>query len=127
MQLYFRVNQPAFLQITYNLATGEKVLLEKSFYIGMDKVNRVVKLPYGFEVIPPLGVERLIVTAFSRQPPPPNTRIAEIEGERYEVFADTNAVVAQTRGLKKKQDNSGEETMKVGETMVTLTTVPRLR
>jgi hypothetical protein len=125
LQLYFRVNQPAFLQLTYNLATGEKVLLEKSFYIGMDTVNRVVKLPYQFEVVPPLGVERLIVTAFSDEPPQPNTQITSIQGERYEVFSDTKAVVAQTRGLRKKQKESGEQTVKVGEAMVTLTTVPR--
>lgn len=124
LQLYFRVNRPAFLQLTYNLATGAKVLLEKSFYIGINEVNRVVQLPYEFEVVPPLGVERLIVTAFSEEPPRPNTRIALIDGEQYEVFTTTRGIVAQTRGLKKKQETTDGEAVKVGEAMVTLTTVP---
>ena len=71
LQLYMRVNQPAFLQITYHLATGQNVLLERSYYIGMDKVNRAIKLPYDFEVQPPLGIEQLVVTAFSIEPPEP--------------------------------------------------------
>ncbi len=124
LQLYFRVNRPAFLRLTYILSTGAKVLLEKSFYIGMNEVNRVVQLPYEFEVVPPLGVERLIVTAFSEEPPQPNTRIAMIDGEQYEVFTTTREVVAQTRGLKKKQKTAGGKAVKVGEAMVTLTTVP---
>ena len=124
LQLYFRVNQPAFLQLTYDLATGEKVLLEKSFYIGVDKVNRVVKLPYAFEVVPPLGVEHLIVTAFSNQPPEPNTNITTIDGERYEVFASAKEAVAQARGLKKIQEETNSEMTKVGEAFVTITTIP---
>ena len=124
LQLYFRVNQPAFLQLTYDLATGEKVLLEKSFYIGVDKVNRVVKLPYAFEVVPPLGVEHLIVTAFSNQPPEPNTIITTIDGERYEVFTTAKEAVAQARGLKKMQQETTSEIIKVGEAFVTITTIP---
>ena len=124
LQLYFKVNQPAFLQLTYDLATGEKVLLEESFYIGMDMVNRVVKYPYEFEVVPPFGVEHLMVTAFSKEPPPPNVVIDYIDGERYEVFGDAKAVVAQTRGLRKKQIKTGNTDVKVGEAFLTLTTLP---
>ena len=124
LQLYFKVNQPAFLQLTYDLATGEKVLLEESFYIGMDMVNRVVKYPYEFEVVPPYGVEHLMVTAFSTEPPPANVLIDYIDGERYEVFGDTKAVLAQTRGLRKKQSETGNTEVKVGEAFITLTTMP---
>ena len=120
--LYMRVNQPAFLQITYVLATGHKVLLEKSFYIGLDKVNRTVKLPYEFEVISPLGIEQLVVTAFSKEPPVPFTTIKSIDGEDYEIFTSMKAVVAQTRGIRKKTDNSEEE-IRVGEAILSLTTV----
>ncbi len=124
LHLYFKVNQPAFLQLTYDLATGEKVLLEESFYIGMDMVNRVVKYPYEFEVVPPYGVEHLMVTAFSKEPPPANVIIDYIDGERYEVFGDAKAVVAQTRGLRKKQSETGNTDVKVGEAFLTLTTMP---
>lgn len=124
LTLYFKVNQPAFLQVAYNLSTGEKVLLEEAFYIGMDKVNQVVRYPYDFEVVPPFGVERLMIAAFSKKPPPPNVVIDYIEGERYEVFSDTKDVVAQTRGLKKKQE-SGSTDIKVGEAFLTLTTMPK--
>jgi hypothetical protein len=123
LTLYFKVNQPAFLQVTYNLATGHKVLLEEAFYIGMDKVNQVVRYLYDFEVVPPFGVERLMVTAFSAKPPPPDVAVDYIEGERYEVFGDTKDVVAQSRGLKKKQE-SGSTNVKVGEAFLTLTTMP---
>lgn len=124
LELYFKVNQPAFLQITYDLATGEKVLLEESFYIGMDLVNQVVRYPYEFEVVPPYGVEHMMVSAFSKKPPPPNVVIDYIDGERYEVFGSAEEVVAQTRGLRKKQSDSGSTEVKVGEAFLTLTTMP---
>jgi len=120
LQLYFRVNQPAFLQITYKLATGENVLLERMFYIGIDKVNRAVALPYEFEVQPPFGVEQLLVTAYSTEPPTPQTRTASIGGENYEVFGSVKEVVAKARGLGKKK-KSGRP--RVGEAMLTLTTM----
>jgi hypothetical protein len=123
LQLYMRVNQPAFLQITYHLATGQKVLLERSYYLGMDQVNRIVKLPYDFEVQPPLGIEQLVVTAFSKEPPAPLVIPEEINGEVYEVFSSMNAVTAQTRGLRRKQD---ENEIRVGEAIINLMTVEKL-
>ena len=124
LELYFRVNQPAFIQLTYALATGEKVLLEERFYIGVDKVNRVVKYPYAFEVVAPFGVERMIISAFSEEPPKPNVVSRLIEGEAYDVFESAAAAVMKTRGLKRVQsDDSG---MNTGETILTMTTVPKL-
>ena len=122
IQLYFRVNQPAFLQITYRLATGELVLLEDSFYIGSDRVNRTVPLPYEFEVQPPFGVENLVVTGYSIEPPPVNTVPKYIGGELYQVFGSLKDVVANTRGLGRRQ-NSSSETIRVGEVMLTMTTM----
>ncbi|MBB6479821.1 DUF4384 domain-containing protein [Spirochaeta isovalerica] len=122
LQLYLRVNQPSFLRITYRLATGEMVLLERSFYIGMDQVNRAVALPYEFEVQGPFGVEQMIVTAFSKEPPTPNTIVDFIDGEEYEVFSTMEAVVAQTRGLRKKQTGAEDE-VRVGEAILNLTTM----
>ncbi len=124
LELYLRVNQPAFIQLTYALSTGEKVLLEERFYIGVDKVNRVVKYPYAFEVVAPYGVERMIIGAFSKEPPKPNVVSRLIEGEEYDVFESAAAVVMKTRGLKRVQsDDSG---MNTGEMILTMTTVPKL-
>jgi len=90
------------------------------FYIGIDKVNRAVALPYEFEVQPPFGVEQLLVTAYSTEPPTPQTRTASIGGENYEVFGSVKEVVAKARGLGKKK-KSGRP--RVGEAMLTLTTM----
>jgi len=122
LELFMRVNQPAFLQITYKLATGENILLENSFYIGIDKVNRAVKLPYDFEVTSPLGIEQLIVTAYSVEPPRANTVMKTIDGESYEVFATDSEITAMTRGIKRKQDINASD-IRVGEAMLSLTTV----
>ncbi|MBF9015454.1 MULTISPECIES: hypothetical protein [unclassified Oceanispirochaeta] len=123
LQLYFRVNQPSFLQITYCLATGEKVLLEPSFFIGMDMVNRAVPLPYEFEVQAPFGVEQMIVTAFSVEPPPAITIPTVIDGESYEVFKSVRDVVMSSRGLKRSKKNTEE--VRVGEAMLNMTMLPR--
>jgi hypothetical protein len=125
LELYLRVNQPAFLQLTYALASGEKVLLEERFYIGVDKVNRVVKYPYAFEVVPPYGVERLIISAFSKEPPRPNVVPRVIGGEAYEVFTSIADTVIATRGLKRKRTN--DQSMNTAESIITLTTVPELK
>jgi hypothetical protein len=118
------VNQPSFLQITYRLATGELVLLEDSFYIGSDRVNRTVPLPYEFEVQPPFGVENLVVTGYSIEPPPVNTVPKYIDGELYQVFGSLKDVVVNTRGLGRRQNSSGE-TIRVGEAMLTMTTIEK--
>lgn len=130
VQFYFRVNQPAFLRITYELASGDLVLLEPSFYIGTDRVNRVVELPYAFVAVPPFGVERLIVTAYSEEPPPADTVIRTIDGQQYEVFSEAEDVVARTRGLARQDSNDDEddsggdsEAVSVGEASLTITTI----
>ncbi|TVQ23608.1 MAG: hypothetical protein EA383_13740 [Spirochaetaceae bacterium] len=128
VQFYFRVNQPAFLQLSYVLATGQTILLEEQFYIGMDRVNRVVALPYRFEVVPPFGVERLIVTAHSGIPPRPNVSPQRIAGQWYEVFGTPGDAVARTRGLVRERSPEREGTdsstwQRVGEAHVTITTV----
>ncbi|MCG8113267.1 MAG: hypothetical protein N0E59_21155, partial [Candidatus Thiodiazotropha taylori] len=89
------------------------------FYIGSDRVNRTVELPYTFEVVPPFGVENLIVTAFSVKPPPPATIPKRIDGELYQVFNSVKKAISASRGLRRKQ---GSE-VRVGEVMLTLTTM----
>lgn len=127
IQFYFRVNQPAFLQLSYVLGTGETVLLEESFYIGIDRVNRVVELPYRFQVVPPFGVERLIVTAHSSQPPRPDVVPQRISGQWYDVFRSVGDAVVRTRGLVRERPagGAGDTAHRVGETHLSITTVAR--
>jgi hypothetical protein len=123
VQFYFRVSEPAFLQISYVLVTGETVLLEESFYIGIDRVNRVVALPYTFQAVPPFGVERLIVTAHANFPPKPDVLPGIIEGQRYDIFRSTEAAVAATRGLARVRAEGEDTRVNVGEASLVITTM----
>lgn len=121
IKFYFRVNQPSFLQLTYMLANGMKVLLWDSYYIGIDRVNKIVEFPYSFVATPPLGVERLLVTAYSEEPPQPDTITQNIGGEQYEIVQDgISKMLARTRGLKIKQ----EDKVRVGVANLSVTTIP---
>ena len=121
INFYFRVNQPSYLQLTYVLANGLKVMLWDSYYIGTDRVNKVVNFPYAFEAAPPLGVERLIVTAYSEEPPETETITQSIEGETYDIIPDElSEMLAKTRGLKMKSEN----TVRVGVADLAITTIP---
>jgi hypothetical protein len=126
VELYFRVNQPAHLRLTYLLSTGQKVLLEENFYIGIDKVNKVVKFPTKLTCSAPFGVERLITSAFSSEPPKPNVRLEKIEGEDYEVLTESlSQALSATRGLKK--DASSASKPRVGEASLVITTMKRIK
>ena len=122
LTIYLQVNRPAFVELTYILASGERVLLTPAaHYIGIDKVNRPVDIFPRFEVVPPFGAEQLIVTAYSTQPPVPQTVPRRIDGEAYQVFPSVEKVVANTRGLRAKQQEEPE--VLVGEARVSLTTL----
>lgn len=126
VNLYFRVNQPAFLQLTYKLSNGAKVLLEEAYYIGMDRVNNVVRYPQTFTVAPPFGVERLIVTAYNRRPPTPKLLKQSFEGVQYDAIASSlKEYMAQTRGLVAKKGQDTE--YRTGEASLTMTMVPRVK
>ena len=124
IQFYFRVNQPSYLQLTYILATGEKVLLDESFYIGQDKVNLVVRYPVEFEPVAPFGVERLVATAYESAPPKPNIVTQTIDGYPYQVFSSTEAMYVATRGIRPRVQDEDEPSrdMRVGEAFLTMTT-----
>lgn len=122
LRIFLRVNQPAWIQMTYILVTGEKVLLEGGYYIGMDRVNRVVEYPGLFTPTAPFGVERLIITASSVEPSRPAVVPQIIDGQRYEVFRDITEVFAVTRGLR--LISPADRKPAVGETSITITTMP---
>ena len=121
LQMYFRVNQPAHLRLTYILSDGTKILLIDDFYIGLDKVNQVVKAPFVFSPSPPFGVERMIITAYSKKPPSIATTSKTIDSEVYDnVIRDgLKEMMVKTRGIKLKK--SSDEKMRVGETSLTFT------
>lgn len=112
-----RVNQPCYLQITYHLANGMRVLLYQNYHIGPPLVNQAVALPDTFIVEEPLGAEVLHVFASSE--PLPDTPVSQWEG--YDVLAeDLPGYVNRTRGLKRMG-----ATRKMGEMRLVMTTVPR--
>ncbi|NBF40340.1 MAG: hypothetical protein GVY14_07980 [Spirochaetes bacterium] len=125
VQFYFRVNQPAFLRLSYILASGETILLDERFYIGIDRVNRVVALPYRFQVVPPFGVERLVVTGHTSEPPPAWVYPKVIEGQEYEVFGSPREAVVRTRGLVKADPLEEAGDTRVAEASLSITTVGR--
>ena len=126
VNLYFRVNQPSYLQMTYKLSNGAKVMLEEAFYIGMDKVNKVVRYPQTFVVAAPFGVERLIVTAYNSKPPKPDLVTKSFEGVEYEVIAASlKEYMVKTRGLVAKKTDKNE--IRTGEANLTMTMVPRVQ
>lgn len=125
VQFYFRVNQPAFLRLSYVLASGETVLLEERFYIGIDRVNRVVALPDRFQVVPPFGVERLVVTGHTSEPPPAEVYPKVIDGQEYQVFGSPREAVVRTRGLVKADPPEEAGDTRVAEASLSITTVGR--
>ncbi len=125
IQFYFRVNQPCYLQLTNIITTGEKLLLDESFYIGQDKVNRVVLYPVEFEPAPPFGVERVVVTAYEDPPPKPNVVIKTIEGYEYQVFESMEEVYYYAKTIRPKSEEDPDREIRVGETELTFTTVAK--
>lgn len=123
VQMYFRVNQPSHLRLSYILSDGTKILLIDDFYIGLDQVNQVVKAPFSFVPSPPFGVERMIITAYSKEPPSVATTSKTIDGETYDnvIEDELDEMMAKTRGIKIKSNE--EDEMRVGETTLTMTMV----
>ena len=123
---FFRVNQPCHLQLTYLLATGERVLLAERYYIGIDRVNLAVRYPTEFMVVPPFGVERLIVTAYEVEPPKPNVVVKRIDAHAYQVFDSIDSVYASTRGIVPVVPADAGRNARIGEASLTLTTVDKV-
>ena len=48
MQLYLRVNQPAWVRLVYILSSGDHVPMEQAYYIDSEKVNFKVEYPDSF-------------------------------------------------------------------------------
>lgn len=108
LQFYVRVNQPAYVRIINHFADGSKVLLVDNLYLGMDKVNKVVKIPQQFQCAEPFGVEVLQVNGQSRQFAPLMTQLQY----GYQFITDElESILKNTRGFKpiKNDDYKAEE------------------
>lgn len=119
MKVFMRVNKPCYVRLVYLLASGMKVPLAQAYYIDQSKVNFAVEYPDTFEVTAPFGIERLHAVAFTEKPEPLPTVQQIVEGEKYDVVTETQALVKH-RGIQKKKAAA-----QTAEAVVTLTTVPK--
>lgn len=125
MKLFVRVNTPAYVRFIYHLANGMRTPLIDSYYIDQSKVNKVVEIAAGYDIVcaPPFGVEKLQVFASSEPFPKLQVTSTRIEGEEYTVLADDlQKFLQKTRGFIRKKPQS----VKSAERVITITTVARL-
>ncbi len=119
LQIYVRVNQPAWVRLIYVLTNGEHVPIEEAWYIDNSKVNQLVEYPVAFEIVAPFGVEMIHGMAHSEKPAMLVTRPTRIEGQDYQVIAEGADQIVRQRGIARKQKKQ------VAEQMVQLTTMRR--
>ncbi|WP_020571299.1 hypothetical protein [Neolewinella persica] len=95
--LYVRLNQPCFVRVIYELATGERILLKDSQEIDESLVSKGVRI--GEKPLfaqPPYGQESLIVLAQTSRFQPLKTRT---EGAFTYLKTSTKTAINQSRGL----------------------------
>jgi hypothetical protein len=102
MSLHLRVNRPAYVRLIYMLADGKKVVLEQAYFIDASKVNQAVEYPDKFEVSAPFGVERIYAVAFTEKPEPVPVKHQVVDGQEYDLVAESTEGLVKHRGLKKK-------------------------
>lgn len=118
VQVFARVDRPAYLRMVYHMADGRRALLVDNLFIDEAKVNQVYQLPDEFIVDAPFGAETLQANASTRPFPKLGTRMED----GYPILAeDLGASLAKTRGLKKAAP--AEE--RKAEARVVVTTVER--
>ena len=101
LRLFLRVNKACYIRFIYYLADGSKVLLLDDYYIGVDKVNKVYKLPEDFICAEPFGAELLLVNAQTEKFEPLNTK----EQYGYTFITDElSDVIKKSRGFKKLKE-----------------------
>lgn len=121
LQIYVRVNHPAWVRLIYVLTTGEHIPIEEAWYIDNSKVNQLVEYPVAFEVVAPFGVEMIHGMAHTEKPGMLLTHRTQIEGQDYEVISEGADQVVRQRGIARKQKRQ------VAEQTVQVTTMRKLR
>jgi hypothetical protein len=117
LQIYVRVNHPAWVRLIYVLTNGEHVPIEEAWYIDNSKVNQLVEYPAAFEIVAPFGVEMIHGMAHTEKPGMLVTHRTQIEGQDYQVISEGADQVVRQRGIARKQKKQ------VAEQMVQLTTM----
>jgi hypothetical protein len=119
MNVFVRANLPCYIRFIYHLASGQRTLLEDSYYIDDSKVNKVCQIPPGgeFECDAPYGGEVLQVFARTEQFDPVVT--VEKDGYKY-LQEDLKKFLVATRGFKAVK----QEVMQT-EQRVTITTMEK--
>ncbi len=124
LKIMVRVNQPIYLRFIYHLNNGARVIPDRlymNYYIGTDKVNRVVELPDTFEICAPFGSETIQMLASNKRFPPVELVDRKFEGEVYEVIAATlEESNTLYRGLKRKKKE-----VEMDEVRIPLTTIAK--
>jgi hypothetical protein len=65
-------------------------------------VNQAVEYPDKFEVSAPFGVERIYAVAFTEKPAPVPVKHQVVDGQEYDLVAESTEGLVKHRGLKKK-------------------------
>nr|NQU94072.1 hypothetical protein [Bacteroidota bacterium] len=105
---YIRVSHPCYIRIIDHFADGSRVLLTDNYYIGTDKINQVVTLPWKFECASPFGAEILQVNAQTEKFPALITE--KLYGYDF-IRNNLNEIISNTRGFKpiKNEDLKAEK------------------
>ena len=119
VQLYLRVNRPAWVRLIYYLADGHRVLLQDKFRIPAAQVGQDVAYPIKLSPAAPFGIERIQAVAFSHEPKALHTRQVEIDGSRYDLIPDLKTALIH-RGFKKQIKNH-----EIDESLLNLTTAKK--
>ncbi len=123
MAVYVKTNLPCYVRLLYHMADGQHVLLLKNYYIDLTLVNKKVRVPGVFECDAPFGAEVLQVLASTHE----LTNIATHVKDGYDfVVGDLQSVVAQTRGMRRKDVPNANDILSA-EKRVTITTVDKIR
>jgi hypothetical protein len=98
LKLYIRVNQECYLRFIYYMADNTKVLLMNDYYIGTNKVNKVVQIPESFICSEPFGNETLVLNAQTE----PFLKISTHQENGYTIIDEKiDEIVTKSRGFKK--------------------------
>lgn len=117
MQIYVQVSQPCFIRLIYYFADGTKVLLQDSWFIDQDKINKPYILPTTFQCYAPFGAEILQLVAQTEQFRPLQTK----SEDGYDFIIDSDQeIIATTRGMKKEKP-----ALLMAEKRINITTVEK--
>lgn len=117
LRLYVRVNKECYLRCVYYLADNSSVLLLDNYYVGVDKVNKVYKIPDEFVCAEPFGVEVMQVNAQTDKFAPLITQ--EKYGYNF-ITENLGEIVKKTRGFKRIKNNEVSK----AEKRLMITTMP---